>query len=102
LIILYLMNSQGVDTFHTLRYFLTTTVESFPDIRCGKNSKYSMKNITLSAFAVFEPLVANLVTTDVEILDLFRHTMKTNNSRFGADIGLMGAGFMGVDPDASI
>jgi len=47
------MDTQGGDIFQTLCAFLSTSVESFPDIRQGQNTQYSMKDITLSAFAVF-------------------------------------------------
>ena len=47
------MDTQGGDIFRTLLSYLTTSIESFPDLRRGTNTQYSIKNITLSAFAVF-------------------------------------------------
>jgi hypothetical protein len=47
------MDTTGGDIFVTVRSLLTSSVESFPDIRRGKNTQYSMKDIGLSAFGVF-------------------------------------------------
>jgi len=47
------MDTQGGDIFRTLLSYLTTSIESFPDLRRGTNTQYSIKNIALSAFAVF-------------------------------------------------
>jgi hypothetical protein len=47
------MDIQGGDIFSVLCSFLTTSIKSFPDIRSGKNTQYSMKDIVLSAFGVF-------------------------------------------------
>jgi TfoX/Sxy family transcriptional regulator of competence genes len=47
------MDIQGGDIFSTLCSFLTTSIKSFPDLRNGKNTQYSMKDIALSAFGVF-------------------------------------------------
>lgn len=47
------MDVQGGDIFSTLCSFLTSSIQSFPDLRSGKNTQYSMKDISFSAFAVF-------------------------------------------------
>jgi Transposase DDE domain len=47
------MDTQGGNTLSTLLSVLTTTIETFPDSRRGKNTQYSMKEIAMSAFAVF-------------------------------------------------
>jgi len=44
---------QGGDVFLSLLSILTDCIEGFPDPRKGKNSRYSMRDITLSAFSVF-------------------------------------------------
>jgi hypothetical protein len=44
---------QGGDVFLSLLSILTDCIEGFPDPRKGKNSHYSMRDITLSAFSVF-------------------------------------------------
>jgi hypothetical protein len=43
----------GGDVFRTLLGFLTTAVERFPDRRTGRNTRYTMRDIGLSAFGVF-------------------------------------------------
>jgi hypothetical protein len=47
------MDTHGGEIFRTLLSYLTTSIDSFPDLRRGTNTQYSIKNITLSAFAVF-------------------------------------------------
>ena len=47
------MSTLGGDIFETVRSLLTSSVESFPDIRRGNNTQYTMKDIALSAFGVF-------------------------------------------------
>jgi hypothetical protein len=47
------MDTQGGDIFRTLLSYLITSIDSFPDLRRGTNTQYSIKNITRSAFAVF-------------------------------------------------
>jgi len=44
---------QGGDVFLSLLSILTHCIEGFPDPRTGKNSRYSMRDIALSAFSVF-------------------------------------------------
>ena len=44
---------QGGDVFLSLLSILTDCIEDFPDPRKGMNSRYSMRDITLSAFSVF-------------------------------------------------
>lgn len=44
---------QGGDFFLSLLSILTDCIKGFPDPRKGKNSQYSMRDITLSAFSVF-------------------------------------------------
>jgi hypothetical protein len=44
---------QGGDVFLSLLSILTDCIEGFPDPRKGTNSRYSMRDITLSAFSVF-------------------------------------------------
>src|SRR3989304_9187367 len=44
---------QGGDVFLLLLSLLTDCIEDFPDPRKGMNSRYSMRDITLSAFSVF-------------------------------------------------
>ena len=47
------MDTGGKHTFSSLLSLLTASVASFPDIRRGKNTQYSLQDITLAAFAVF-------------------------------------------------
>jgi len=47
------METQGGDIFRTLLSYLSSSIDSFPDLRSGTNTQYSIKDITLSAFAVF-------------------------------------------------
>lgn len=44
---------QGGDVYHTLLSILGGCIEAFPDPRKGKNRRYSMQDIVLSAFSVF-------------------------------------------------
>jgi hypothetical protein len=44
---------QGGDVYHTLLSILGDCIEGFPDPRKGKNRRYSMHDIVLSAFSVF-------------------------------------------------
>jgi hypothetical protein len=44
---------QGGEVFHTLLSILIDCIEGFPDPRKGKNCRYSMRDIVLSAFSVF-------------------------------------------------
>lgn len=44
---------RGEDVFHTLLSILIDSIEGFPDPRNGKNCRYSMRDIVLSAFSVF-------------------------------------------------
>jgi len=43
----------GTDWFSTLRGFLEEAITQFPDKRRGKNTRYSMRDVALSAFSVF-------------------------------------------------
>ncbi len=43
----------GGETFQTLMSFLTGCVESFPDRRTGKNTQFSLQDVTRGAFSVF-------------------------------------------------
>jgi len=43
----------GGNVFHTLLSILTDCIKGFPDPRKGKNTQYSMRDFTLSAFSVF-------------------------------------------------
>lgn len=43
-----------------------------------------------AAFAVLEPLIANLITADVEVPDLVRHTLETAGLGFVDPYGLIG------------
>jgi hypothetical protein len=43
----------GVDVFHQLISLLTDCIIGFPDPRTGKNTRYSMRDVALSAFSVF-------------------------------------------------
>lgn len=47
------MDTRGKDTFTSLLSFLCSSIPSFPDSRRGKNTRYSLQDITLAAFAVF-------------------------------------------------
>jgi hypothetical protein len=47
------MDKLGEDSFGILHSYLSSSIETFPDSRRGKNTQYSMKDIGLSAFGVF-------------------------------------------------
>jgi len=47
------MDTGGRDTFRSLLSLLTASIASFPDVRRGANTQYSMHDATLSAFTVF-------------------------------------------------
>jgi TfoX/Sxy family transcriptional regulator of competence genes len=47
------MDKLGGDTFGILHSYLSSSIETFPDIRRGKNTQYRIKDVALSAFAVF-------------------------------------------------
>lgn len=47
------MDKLGEDSFGILHSYLSSSIETFPDTRRGKNTQYSMKDIGLSAFGVF-------------------------------------------------
>ena len=44
---------EGSQTFARLLGFLNSAAESFPDVRTGENTKYSIKDAALSAYSVF-------------------------------------------------
>jgi hypothetical protein len=65
------MNTWGGDIFRTLLSYLATSIDAFPDLRRGTNAQYSIKDITLSAFAVFSWLFGiQTLPTDNQIRNL--------------------------------
>ena len=47
------MGKLGEDSFGILHSYLSSSIETFPDVRHGKNTQYTLKDIGLSAFGVF-------------------------------------------------
>jgi len=47
------MNKLGEESFGILHSFLNNSIETFPDARRAKNTRYSIKDIGSSAFGVF-------------------------------------------------
>jgi len=47
------MDRLGEDSFGILHSYLSSSIETFPDVRHGTNTQYTMKDIGLSAFGVF-------------------------------------------------
>jgi len=47
------MDKLGEESFEILHSHLSSSIETFPDTRRGKNTQYSIKDVGLSAFGVF-------------------------------------------------
>jgi hypothetical protein len=50
---MYVRFMEGGGVFRTLLSFLDSVIDEFPDVRRGKNTQYSMRDILMAAFAVF-------------------------------------------------
>jgi hypothetical protein len=71
------MDTWGGDIFSTLLSYLSRSIDSLPDLRRGTNTQYSLKDITLSAFAVFFCQSPSFLANQ----QLMQQTKGTNNGR---------------------
>jgi len=65
------------EVFHTLLSILTDCIDGLPDPRRGKNTRYSLRDITLAAFSVFFTQSPSFLMHQRSM----QHTKNCNNGR---------------------